>query len=100
MDCLNGRRPATSGQVLANGENFYLHFDSFRQSLGYVPQRDIVHTQLPVQRALYYTARLRLPTDTSASELRNRFDDVIRLMELEPHRHTPIGQLSGGQIKR
>ncbi|MBI3407000.1 MAG: ATP-binding cassette domain-containing protein [Planctomycetes bacterium] len=100
MDCLNGRRPATGGRVLANGENFYLHFDSFRQSLGYVPQRDIVHSQLPVERALYYTARLRLPTDTSPEELRNRFDDVIRLMELEPHRNTLIAQLSGGQIKR
>ena len=61
MDCLNGRRRATGGQVLANGEDFYRHFDSFRQSLGYVPQKDIVHTQLTVYRALYYTARLRLP---------------------------------------
>ena len=48
MDCLNGRRRATGGQVLANGEDFYRHFDSFRQSLGYVPQKDIVHTQLTV----------------------------------------------------
>ncbi|HZY87725.1 MAG TPA: FHA domain-containing protein, partial [Gemmataceae bacterium] len=37
MDCLNGRRRATGGQVLANGEDFYRHFDNFRQSLGYVP---------------------------------------------------------------
>src|SRR5581483_614455 len=52
MDCLNGRRPATGGKVLANGEDFYRHFDSFRQLLGYVPQRDIVHTQLTVYQAL------------------------------------------------
>src|SRR5262245_31084951 len=26
MDCLNGRRPATGGKVLANGEDFYRHF--------------------------------------------------------------------------
>ena len=45
MDCLNGRRRATGGKVLANGEDFYRHFDNFRQSLGYVPQKDIVHTQ-------------------------------------------------------
>lgn len=100
LDCLNGRRLATSGQVLANGEDFYLHFDSFRQSLGYVPQRDIVHTQLTVSGALYYTARLRLPTDTSPIELRARMDEVLRLMELEPHRDTLVANLSGGQIKR
>jgi ABC-type multidrug transport system ATPase subunit len=100
MDCLNGRRPATGGKVLANGEDFYRHFDSFRQLLGYVPQRDIVHTQLTVEQALYYTARLRLPTDTEDSELEARIQEVLRMMELESHRTTLIANLSGGQIKR
>src|SRR5439155_19231565 len=100
MDCLNGRRPATAGRVLANGEDFYRHFDNFRQSLGYVPQRDIVHTQLTVYRALYYTARLRLPTDTEPAELAARIEAVLREMELLPHRQTLIADLSGGQIKR
>ncbi len=100
MDCLNGRRRATGGKVLANGEDFYRHFDSFRQSLGYVPQKDIVHTQLTVYRALYYTARLRLPTDTDPTELKGRIEEVVRLMELGPHRETLVADLSGGQIKR
>jgi ABC-type multidrug transport system ATPase subunit len=100
MDCLNGRRPATGGALLANGEDFYRHLDSFRQSLGYVPQRDIVHYQLTVARALYYTARLRLPTDTEPSELETRVEEVLSLMELGPHRNTLVADLSGGQIKR
>jgi ABC-type multidrug transport system ATPase subunit len=100
MDCLNGRRRATGGRVLANGEDFYRHFDSFRQSLGYVPQRDIVHTQLSVFRALYYTARLRLPADTDPTELHARLDRVLGEMELHPHRDTLVGDLSGGQLKR
>jgi ABC-type multidrug transport system ATPase subunit len=100
MDCLNGRRRATSGRVLANGEDFYRHFDNFRQSLGYVPQKDIVHTQLTVSRALLYTARLRLPLDTSPDELLARVESVLKEMELIPHRDTLIGDLSGGQIKR
>ena len=100
MDCLNGRRRATGGQVLANGEDFYYHFDSFRQLLGYVPQKDIVHTGLTVNLALHYTARLRLPTDTDRTELNARVEDVLREMELLPHRNTLVGNLSGGQIKR
>jgi ABC-type multidrug transport system ATPase subunit len=100
MDCLNGRGRATSGQVLANGADFYRFFDNFRQSLGYVPQKDIVHGQLSVQTALYYTARLRLPPDTSASELAGRIEEVIRLMDLGPHRETMVANLSGGQMKR
>jgi ABC-type multidrug transport system ATPase subunit len=100
MDCLNGRRRATGGQVLANGEDFYRHFDNFRQSLGYVPQKDIVHGQLTVYRALYYTARLRLPTDTDPAELTGRIEEVLGEMELEPHRNTLVANLSGGQVKR
>jgi ABC-type multidrug transport system ATPase subunit len=100
MDCLNGRRRATGGVVLANSVDFYQHFDNFRQSLGYVPQKDIVHTQLTVARALYYTAKLRLPTDTTRAELHSRMEEVIALMELGPHRDTLVGNLSGGQIKR
>jgi ABC-type multidrug transport system ATPase subunit len=100
MDCLNGRRRATGGTVLANGEDFYRHFNNFRQSLGYVPQKDIVHTQLTVFRALYYTAQLRLPTDTDPHEMTARIEQVMKEMELLPHRDTLIGNLSGGQIKR
>jgi ABC-type multidrug transport system ATPase subunit len=100
MDCLNGRRWATGGQVLANGADFYENFHNFRQSLGYVPQKDIVHTQLTVYRALYYTAQLRLPIDTAPAELHARLEQVLATMELGAHRHTLVGQLSGGQIKR
>ncbi len=69
MDCLNGRRPPTSGQVLANGEDFYRHFDTFRQSLGYVPQRDIVHVDLTVYLATPITrpACVCLPTPAPRS---------------------------------
>jgi ABC-type multidrug transport system ATPase subunit len=100
MDCLNGRRRASGGRVLANGEDFYRHFDSFRQSLGYVPQRDIVHTQLSVYKALFYTARLRLPTDTDPAELHARLEKVLAEMELGAHRDTLVAHLSGGQVKR
>src|SRR5262249_61038722 len=68
MDALNGRRPATGGKVLANGEDFYRLFDSFRQSLGYVPQKDIVHGGLTVLPAPSYTPPRRLPPDRSPTE--------------------------------
>jgi ABC-type multidrug transport system ATPase subunit len=61
---------------------------------------DIIHTQLTVYRALYYTARLRLPTDTDPAELHARIESVIEEMELGPHRDTLAANLSGGQIKR
>src|SRR5262249_7401464 len=87
-------------RVLANGEDFYLHYDSLRHSLGYVPQRDVVHTQLTVTRALEYTARLRLPPDTAPAEQKGRVEEVLEEMELTAHRDKLVANLSGGQVKR
>src|SRR5262249_446402 len=100
MDALHGRRRATGGRALANGEDFSLHYDNFRTSLGYVPQKDIAHTGLTVYKALWYTARLRLPNDTDRDELKARVEQVLAEMELTPHSRTLVANLSGGQIKR
>lgn len=45
MDAVNGRRPATTGAILYNGENLYNRFAAFKQSIGYVPQDLIFHQQ-------------------------------------------------------
>ncbi|MBK6725449.1 MAG: ATP-binding cassette domain-containing protein [Acidobacteria bacterium] len=66
MDALNGMRPATSGQVFVNDLDLYQHFDLLRRSIGYVPQRDILHEALTVERTLYFAARMRLPAGTTA----------------------------------
>ncbi|HEX7530630.1 MAG TPA: FHA domain-containing protein, partial [Pyrinomonadaceae bacterium] len=65
MDSMNGMRPATSGYVLINNLDLYRHLDSLKQSIGYVPQEDIIHRELTVYRTLYYVARLRLSRDVS-----------------------------------
>ncbi|MFN3373498.1 MAG: FHA domain-containing protein, partial [Chloroflexus sp.] len=61
MKALCGYAPAERGQVLVNGDDFYRNFAAYQAVLGYVPQDDILHRVLPVQRALDYAARLRLP---------------------------------------
>ena len=100
MDVLNGRRRAAAGKVLLNGTDFFTNRDSFRRSIGYVPQKDIVHTLLPARRALAYTARLRLPKGTPTADLDARIDHVLDQMGLTQHAGTMIANLSGGQIKR
>lgn len=100
LGALNGLRPATSGDVFLNGVDFYRHRDAFLSGIGYVPQDDIVHRELTVERALWYAARLRMPTDTSTGELRRRIDTVLDEVGLTGRRTTPIAKLSGGQRKR
>ena len=100
LDALNGFRPAPKGQVLFNGDDYYQNFASYRTSIGYVPQDDIIHRELTVERALYYVAKLRLPADTSHREIEERVSEVLRDVEMTPRRKLEVSKLSGGQRKR
>ena len=100
MDSLNGMRPATSGHVLVNNLDLYQHLESLKQSIGYVPQDDIIHRELTVYRTLYYVARLRLSRDISSAEIDEVVGEVMDITGLSERRDVPISQLSGGQRKR
>jgi ABC-type multidrug transport system ATPase subunit/pSer/pThr/pTyr-binding forkhead associated (FHA) protein len=100
MDSMNGMRPATSGYVLINNLDLYRHLDSLKQSIGYVPQEDIIHRELTVYRTLYYVARLRLSRDVSTREIDQIVNEVMDVTGLSERRDVPVGQLSGGQRKR
>lgn len=103
LDALNGRRPATGGKVLYNDMDLYSSFDAFRATIGYVPQQDIVHRKITIQHALEYTARLRLPPDTSNEEIQDYISAVLNKVELAEKAALPIdtpAPLSGGQLKR
>lgn len=100
LTTLCGFQPASGGRVTLNGAELRPSDDGYRSMLGYVPQDDIVHHTLVVERALRYTARLRLPADTSEDEIRQRIDAVLAAVEMTEHRGKRIDQLSGGQRKR
>ncbi len=100
LHALNGFAPATSGAVRYNGLNLYENLDLFRPVLGYVPQDDIVHGELTVERTLYYGAKLRLPKDTLPQELNERIEEVLSAVGLTERRQTDVRRLSGGQRKR
>src|ERR1051325_2228993 len=100
MDSLNGMRPASSGSVLVNNLDLYHHLESLKQSIGYVPQDDIIHRELTVYRTLYYVARLRLSRDISRKDIDQVVNEVMDITGLAERRDVPISQLSGGQRKR
>src|SRR4029079_615755 len=100
IDALNGVRPARGGNVLINNLDLYKHFDSLKQSIGYVPQDDVIHRELSVYRALYYLAQLRLSRDVSRAEIDNTINEVLDVVGLSERKNVPINRLSGGQRKR
>jgi ABC-type multidrug transport system ATPase subunit len=100
LDALSGVRPARRGTVLYNGQDYYQHMDAFNTKLGYLPQEDIVHRRLTVQKALYYEARLRLPSDFTRGQIKERVDEVLDEVEMTHRRRSIIRNLSGGERKR
>ncbi len=100
MDALNGLRPAQEGKIFYNGQDYYHHLAAFSTQLGYVPQDDIVHRDLTVERALYYAAKMRLPEDFTNEHIEQRINEVLEDVDMKERRHLLISKLSGGQRKR
>jgi ABC transport system ATP-binding/permease protein len=100
MDALNGLRPAQQGKVLYNGQDYYHNLAAFSTQIGYVPQDDIVHRDLTVERALYYAAKLRLPRDFTNEQIEQRIKEVLEDVEMTRRRKLLVKKLSGGQRKR
>ncbi len=100
LGVLAGSSRADTGRVLVNGDLVEPGAEVWRSSVGYVPQEDILHGVLSVGRALGYSARLRLPADTSRSEVTRRVDRALEAVSMTAHRATRIMDLSGGQRRR
>lgn len=100
LGALTGMRPASTGEIRMNGRNYYQEYEVFRSLIGYVPQEDIVHLDLTIREVLYYSARLRMPDDTSETEINDLIDNVMKELELSNRADIMVRNLSGGQRKR
>ncbi|WP_327321722.1 FHA domain-containing protein [Streptomyces sp. NBC_01210] len=100
LNALTGLRPADQGTVLYDGRDLYHDYAELRQRIGLVPQDDILHSQLTVQRALGYAAELRFPHDAAKTERQARVTEVVHELGLGQRAGQPIHSLSGGQRKR
>jgi len=103
LKALNGYTRPVHGTVLFRGQSLYDYYDLYRHMMGYVPQDDIVHPQLTVRQALYFSARLR--TDLTDAEINTRTEKVLYDLGIPDKIDTVIGSperktLSGGQRKR
>ncbi len=89
------------GQVQLNGHDFYKNYKNLRSQLGYVPQADILHPSLTVEKALEFAASLRLPANLTPGERLSCIDAVLNTvsMNTDAVRKTRITDLSAGERK-
>ena len=100
LETIVGIAPPTSGSVRFDGVDVHAHPGAFRNQLGYVPQEDIIHADLSLQRTLRYSARLRLPSSISGAAVDGAVRNAIDAVGLGEQVDVRVGSLSGGQRKR
>jgi ABC-type multidrug transport system ATPase subunit/pSer/pThr/pTyr-binding forkhead associated (FHA) protein len=100
LGVLAGRLQPNGGTVKINGMALHDNFALLKQRIAVVPQRDILYESLSANDGLTYTAKLRLPPDTSRDEIQDVVDKTIHQIGLKEHAATPVLNLSGGQRKR
>ncbi len=105
LNAISGVAPADSGSVLFEGMDFHRQLKVDRSLVGVVPQDDLVNAELTVEESLFYSGRLRYPSDVTDDEVRAQVDRVLSELELDDIRHNRIGNalrrgISGGQRKR
>ena len=96
------RLPEISARVYGNREtnDYYDNIKTYKSVMGYVPQKDIMHDDLTVAEGLFYTAMLRMRTNMSKAEVRERVKEAIADVRLTGRENLKISSLSGGQRKR
>ncbi|PBC58225.1 ABC transporter ATP-binding protein [Rhodococcus sp. ACPA1] len=99
LEILAGLQPPSAGEVRHDGvvRGARVSADS---RIGYVPQDDIIHLEMPLRRTLRYAARLRLPAGTSAAEADRIVEETMQDLDLADRAEVLVRALSGGQRKR
>ena len=100
LEAIAGIAPTSVGSVRFDGIDLHANLRKFRGVIGYVPQDDIIHADLPLRHTLRYAARLRLPSSTTAAEVDDAVDAAISTVGLTEYADVRVGSLSGGQRKR
>jgi len=106
LKTISGYTKPTQGRVLYNNIDLYSNFERIKNSIGYVPQEDILYPELTVYEALYYSLNLRLKEKLSKDEIDSRIDKILIDLGLDLSlKSETIGSadekvISGGQKKR
>lgn len=100
MTAMSGFDSKVTGQVYCNGTNLRENFQTLKNIIGFVPQQDIIYENITLKKMLYFTAKMKMPQDTSNTEIDERIEEVLGMVELSEHKDTYIRRLSGGQKKR
>src|SRR3954467_1688431 len=94
LAALAGIGPPLEGTVTFDGQGG----DGDDTAIGFVPQDDVLHGELPLRRTLRYAATLRLAASPAIIDA--CVEDAMTTLGLATRGETPVHLLSGGERKR
>ncbi|GJJ73776.1 hypothetical protein EMPS_06134 [Entomortierella parvispora] len=103
LSILAGKVAKTEGSIKVNGKEQTLSL--WKKLIGFVPQEDVMLSDLSVREILMHSARMRQPVHMSHNEKRLKVLEVIQFLGLGHIMDNPIGDvetrgISGGERKR
>jgi ABC-type multidrug transport system ATPase subunit len=105
LNVLSGKvsTKGASGELFINSKKAGL--TKYKKIYGFVPQDDVMHTELTVRENILHSARIRLPSHWSTKDMADHVDNVLEALDLSHVANTLIGDgttrgVSGGQRKR
>jgi ABC-type multidrug transport system ATPase subunit len=99
LNVLMGRLARTAGELLINGSPDEM--SQYGRITGFVPQEDVMLTELTVRENIAHSARVRLPREGwSSADVDLLVTAVIEVLGLRGCADTPADRISGGQRKR
>lgn len=87
--------PASSGEVLWNGEDIHIKGNGFLNVLGYVPQTGAFYNHYTANEFLRYIAALK-----GVREPDEKIDELLRFVNLTEEKNNKIKTFSGGMKQR
>ncbi len=99
LRALSGQQAISAGEIRLGGV-LLDEVPNLAETLGFVPQQEIVHLDLTGREALRFSALLRLPKRTPRREIEKLIQRLSERLGLTEHLDKPARALSGGQLKR
>ena len=103
VNVLMGKHSHTGGVTKINGSAGVS--SKYKKVIGYVPQDDIVLPELTVRENILHSARIRLPSYWSDTDVQKHVELVLRCLNLSNVQNSRVGStaapvISGGERKR
>ncbi len=92
------------GRIIVDGKNLFDNYGFYSQYIGYVPQDDLLFSNLTVYENLLFRAKLRVKI-ASMEVIENKINNLLIKLNLSHKRDSRVGYegdklLSGGERKR